>query len=58
MNPIIIDNYKDLAIIILSLIIVSKLLIVFAYYKGVKDTRETINSALGSDISNYKKINS
>lgn len=58
MKPIIIDNYKDLIIIILTLIIISKLLVVFAYYKGVKDTRTTINSALGSDINNYKKINS
>ena len=59
MHPIIvIDNYKDLIIIVLSSIIFIKIVAVMAYYKGLRDCRDTINWALGSDINNYKKINS
>lgn len=47
---------KDLVITILSLIIIIKILLVLAYYKGVSDTRKTINGFTSSDIADYKKF--
>lgn len=56
MEPIIsIHDPKDLAIVILSFIIIMKILLVLAYYKGVEDTRKTINGFLKSDVAEFKK---
>lgn len=56
MEPIIaIHDPKDLAITILSAILIIKILLVLAYYKGVSDTRDTINGFLKSDVAEFKK---
>ena len=54
--PIIaITDPKDLVIVILLFVIALKLLMVLAYYKGVSDTRKTINGFTGSGIGEFRK---
>ena len=56
MQPIIaITDPKDLIIVILLFVIALKLLMVLAYYKGVSDTRKTINGFTGSGIGEFRK---
>ncbi len=56
MSPIIaISDPKDLIILILLAVIAIKLLMLLAYYKGVDDTRKTVNGFVNSKSAEFAK---
>lgn len=57
MSPIIaISDPKDLIILILLAVIAIKLLMLLAYYKGVDDTRKTVNGFVNSKSAEFSKF--
>lgn len=46
---------KDLVIIILLAVIASGLMMLLAYYKGVDDTRKTVNGFVNSKAADFSK---
>jgi len=54
MRPIVIDNPKDLIIILLGILIFIFILNIYSYYRWVRDTRDTVESAMkGLDKGRY-----